>query len=343
MFCSLRRIFHRSCLLGGLAFACTPAARTLASPVDAKGATVDGIAAYVNHEAITISDVLGGVRVYLNDPAWLAGRTRENAFRAAYAESLGQLVNQRLILQEYRSGEARLPGWLVEKRMAEILDNRFQGDRASLLRELGNERMVIEDWKARIEEQMIVGAMRQSQVDANVRVTPAQIRAHYHANTVRYTQPAGVRLGLILIRAKAGDAEEETSRRARAAAARLDQDESFEEVARELSDDSAAAKGGDWGWIVPEEILRDDLTEVLRSLNPGQTSAPVQTPAGFFILRKQAEREAGTRPLEEVQDQIERELSAAESQRLFLSWISRLRSKANIKTFGEFAENSVGP
>lgn len=314
-----------------------PAPASGAIPADESSTTVDGIAAYVNGDAVTISDVMGGVRMYLNDPDFRRGRSKEDAFRAAYAEALGQLVNQRLILQEYASGEARLPDWVVEKRMSEIIDNRFKGDRAALLLELSKERMTLDDWRQRIEDQMVVAAMRQSQVEANVRVTPAQVRTHYEAHASEYRQPAGTHVGLILVKARAGETEEATARRLQAVTDRLKAGEAFESIARDASDDPSAAKGGDWGWIVPEETLRDELVRALAALEVGTTSAAVQTQAGTYILHKIAQRTAGVRPLEDVRDQIEKELSEAQSKEMFLAWTLRLRSKAKIRTFGEWA------
>lgn len=310
---------------------------------DSLSTTVDGVAAYVNADAITISDVMGGVRMFLNDPAFQEGRSKEEAFRAAYAEALGQLVNQRLILQEYEAGEARLPEWLVEKRMSEVIDTRFKGDRAALLQELSKERMTLEDWKTRIQEQMVVAAMRQSQVDANVRVTPAQIRAHYEANAASYRQPAGTQVGLILVKSRAGETEEATAGRLQAIVDRLASGATFESVARDASDDPSAASGGDWGWIVPEETLRDELAHALAALEVGGTSAPIQTPVGHYLLRKKAQRASGVRPLDEVRDAIERDLSDAQSKELFLAWTLRLRSKAKIRTFGEWAGPQAQP
>ncbi len=304
-----------------------------AAEVAETGVPVDGIAAQVNGETVTIGDVYGGVRALLNDPQWLGGRDRKEAFRAAFAEALDQLIHQRLIVQEYRSGKARLPEWLIEKRQTEILDNRFRGDRAALLRELARERMTQEDWHRRIEEQMIVAAMRQSQVQSNVRIAPGQILEAYRANLDRYRQPAGVRLGLILLKARPGEDEEGLLARARAVAGRCERGETFEAVAREVSEDASAAQGGDWGWVAPEETLREELVAALAALPPGKVSAPVLTSAGCYLLRKVEERPAGVRPLEEVREEIERSLAEAESERLLQAWMQRLRDKSTIRIY----------
>lgn len=302
---------------------------------DEASTIVDGVAAYVNGEAITITDVMGGVRMYLRDAQWLAGRGHEEAFREAYAEALGQLVNQQLILQDYRAGEARLPGWLIEKRLGELLDTRFEGDRGRLMRELADQRLTMEDWRKRIEEQMILAAMRQAQVDAHIQISPAQVLAHYRANTTNYQQKAATQVGLILLKPRDREAEAQLNARAAAVLGRVRAGEAFDAVARDVSDDPTGKDGGQWGWILPEDVLRQELVTALAALPVGKF-ATVSTPTGAYIVQKMAERKGGLRTLEEVRPEIEHELQAAESQRLFLAWMMRLRAKAHIQTYDVF-------
>jgi peptidyl-prolyl cis-trans isomerase SurA len=315
-----------------VATSAVPTAAEAKLPPEDASAIVDGLAAHVNGDAITIADVMVGVRMFLRDPAWEAGRGREEAFRDAYAEALGELVNQRLILQEYRAGQVRLPAWVIEKRLAELLDTRFDGDRGRLLKELADQRLTVEDWRTRVEEQMIVAAMRQSQVDAHIQIGPSQILAHYQAHVTNYVQKAATQVGLILLKPRGDEGEEALAARAAAVLQRLKSGEKFEAVARDVSDDSSREDGGQWGWIVPEEVLRDELAQALAAL-PVQQHKAVAMSTGTYILHKMAERKAGQRTIEEARPEIERELFKAESQRLFLAWMMRLRAKAHIQTF----------
>ncbi|RYD94571.1 MAG: peptidylprolyl isomerase, partial [Sphingomonadales bacterium] len=58
---------------------------------------------------------------------------------------------------------------------------------------------------------------------------------------------------------------------------------SFAAYARQFSEASTAAVGGDLGWVRAEQ-LPDQLATVVTALNSGQVSAPIPVPGGFSII-----------------------------------------------------------
>lgn len=328
-----------ACLAGALVFA-TAGTATIADTSD-PAIAIDGIAAYVNGDTVTVSDVNKGVWGFLRDREWLAGRHPREAYPAAFEEALQSLVNHRLILQEYEGGKLRLPPWLFEQRQREIIDERYQGDTAALMRDLASERLTLEEWRNLIKERTIVSAMRHSKVDSNVKVAPGRIVEYYNSHAEEFTDGGGVRLGLMLLKQNGGESDEDFLKRAaRVAAAASGSDKAFSAAAREFSQDSRASEGGDWGWLIPEDMLRTELVTALRGLTAGETSAPVQTSTGIYILRKIEERESAVQPLADVREKIENTLRLEETERLFEAWTRRLRSKASI-ILTPLAEKSV--
>lgn len=74
------------------------------------------------------------------------------------------------------------------------------------------------------------------------------------------------------------------------ASARLEGGEDFAQVAQEVSlDTPSKEKGGDIGWV-PRGLLEKEAEEAAFSLKVGQTSPPLDTAQGFYIL-KALERE----------------------------------------------------
>jgi len=64
---------------------------------------------------------------------------------------------------------------------------------------------------------------------------------------------------------------------------------SFVAYARQYSEASTAAVGGDLGWVRPEQ-LPEPIANVMRSMTPGQISAPIQVPGGVSIIAVQDTR-----------------------------------------------------
>lgn len=63
----------------------------------------------------------------------------------------------------------------------------------------------------------------------------------------------------------------------------LQQGASFSAYARQYSEASTAAVGGDLGWVHPEQ-LPDPIAAVVRTMNANTLSAPIETPGGYSII-----------------------------------------------------------
>jgi parvulin-like peptidyl-prolyl isomerase len=103
-------------------------------------------------------------------------------------------------------------------------------------------------------------------------------------------------------------------------------------MASVYSDGSARTTGGDRGWI-DRNFLNKELTEVAFGLKPGELSPVVDLAGGAYILYVEEVRIDYTRPLAEVQDEIEAELRGQEQERLIKKWIDRLKQKNFVRYF----------
>jgi peptidyl-prolyl cis-trans isomerase D len=147
-----------------------------------------------------------------------------------------------------------------------------------------------------------------------VRVTTNEINARYQRDLqVVYSTPEQVRASHILFKTEGADAEAVRTQ-AMAVLARVNAGEEFAALATEFSeDDGSKVNGGDLdyfgrGAMVPE------FEEAAWALEPGATSDLVESPFGFHIIRVTDRREATTRPLADVQEQIEDQLQWERAQ-----------------------------
>ena len=85
---------------------------------------------------------------------------------------------------------------------------------------------------------------------------------------------------------------------------RVKDGEDFSELAREYSDDTSAAVGGDLGFFGPGQMV-PEFERVAFSLGEGGTSDLVETEFGIHIIRVNEKEEARIRPFEEVRAGID--------------------------------------
>jgi len=70
----------------------------------------------------------------------------------------------------------------------------------------------------------------------------------------------------------------------------LTQGAPFATVAGQFSQSPSAADGGDIGWVVQGQ-LADDIDQALLKLRPGQTTAPIRSEGGYYVLLLRDRRE----------------------------------------------------
>lgn len=94
----------------------------------------------------------------------------------------------------------------------------------------------------------------------------------------------------ILVKVAEGATDEEKAearKKIEAAAARIKNGESFESVAREVSDDTSAAEGGSLG-CVPKGKTVKPFEDALYALEPGQVSGVVESQFGLHLIKLDA-------------------------------------------------------
>ncbi len=287
---------------------------------------VDGVAAYANTHVITFSDVLGTSR---DLQQMLAQRRGGDEVNATYRLVLDELINRKLIMDAYEEQkEIRIPEEMIKERVEEVIRDMFGNDRVAFLRALSADGQSEQAWREHIREQMTVAAMRNLQVDSQVRVSPLAVRTRYELAPERYEKPARVNFSMIVI--GKGDG----AGRLQEALAALEQGEPFGAVARRYSEDVRAVEGGARGWI-ESNMLRDDLRDVVMRIEPGQVSEVIDIGANHALVRVEAREEPVGMRFEDVYADIERELRLELSRDIYEEWVARLRRDAFVRVLNE--------
>ena len=113
--------------------------------------------------------------------------------------------------------------------------------------------------------------------------------------------------------------------------AQLEDGADFAELAQEHSDDpGSAARGGDLGWFGVGRMVPAFEAAVM-ALEPGETSAPVQTQFGWHIVRLMDTRQADAPPFEMVRDQLTAELQ----QQTAMALVEEARAAVPIERMAE--------
>ncbi|MFZ4597256.1 MAG: peptidylprolyl isomerase [Terrimicrobiaceae bacterium] len=303
-----------------------------------KAEVVDGIAAIVNGDVVTISQVreLIGARerglreVYSG--ADLAEKVKEMRLAA-----LKDLVDRQLIIQEFRKMQekgANIPDYVIDDRIQSIIREEFGGDRSAFVRTLQAQGFTVTRFKEIEREKIIVQAMRQSKVNEDFVISPTQIQAFYNKNKPAYSLPEQIKLRMIVLREGSTSDIPGTGSKEQIAdeiRQKLVEGAEFDRMAQMYSDDEGTRDtGGDWGWV-ERGTLNEQLTSVAFALRPGQVSPTVRIGDSFYIMLVEAKKSAAVKPIAEVRDEIEKNLIQQERMKAQQRWLDTLRQKAFIK------------
>lgn len=299
---------------------------------------VDGVAAIVNKDVITISQVrelIGSRERSLREV--YSGADLANKIKEMRLAALKDLVDRQLIIQEFRKMQekgANIPEYVVDDRVQTIIRQEFGGDRAAFVRTLQAQGYTVTRFKEIEKDKIVVQAMRQAKVNEDFVISPTQIQAFYNKNKAAYALPEQVKLRMIVLReGKATDVPggENKSQTADEIRQKLVAGAEFPRMAEMYSEDEGTRdSGGDWGWI-ERNTLNEQLSSVAFSLRPGQVSPVVKLGDSYYILLVEAKKNASVKPMSEVRDEIEKNLIQQERMKVQQRWLDTLRAKSYIK------------
>jgi peptidyl-prolyl cis-trans isomerase SurA len=295
---------------------------------------VDGIAAIVNGEVITYSQVrsLSAPREKLLR-SQLTGKDLENKLLELRQLALRDLVDRRLVIQAFKKESYQIPDHFVDQRMQEIIRESFGGDRNTFVKTLEAQNYTLGEFKEKEMERMIVAAMRSHNVKTNSIVSPIKIEDYYRKHHEEFTTKEQIKLRMIMISGQKDTASAPAQKAlAEEVLGRLASGAEFDRTAQVYSEDSTRDNGGDWGWI-ERNTLAAPLEKFAFNMPVGRISNIIEYAGNYYILKVEDKHGGTTRSLAEARSDIEKKLLQVEAQGIQERWIASLRAKAYIKTF----------
>lgn len=324
-----------------IALALTAACLVNLSPIccaayaaQAEPEVVDGVAAVVNGDVITYSQVRGVVmpREKLLR-AQFTGDELIQKVKEARQAALNDLIDRQLIIQAFKQENYQIPDHFVEDRMHDIIRTDFGGDRNTFIKTLEAQNFTIGEFKKMEMEKMIVQAMRGKNVKLATIASPVKVEQYYKEHRDEFTSKEQIKLRLIMIPGHFSDGEAAAQKAmANEIFSKLVNGAQFEQMAQLYSEDSTREKGGDWGWV-DRKTLAAPLEKAAFRLAVGKISNVIDFSGNYYILKVEDRHGGDTKSLEQARADIEKKLIQLEAQNLQERWIASLRSKAYIKTF----------
>ena len=163
--------------------------------------------------------------------------------------------------------------------------------------------------------------LSQAALAAQLSVTPQEVREFFEQNGAQFRGAEERQASHILVRVPAG-ADEKAKAAARERAAAFAEQvkkapQTFADVARKSSEDPGSApQGGDLGFLARGAMLKA-FDQAVFSMKPGEIAGPVETEAGFHVIRLAAVRGDAGPGFDQVRAKVEDELRRSRAARRF--------------------------
>ncbi len=174
--------------------------------------------------------------------------------------------------------------------------------------------LTIDDRKEQIRVDLLFNKFREQVVVPDVQaryVTDDMARQYYDKFPDLFQMPRQVHV-LHIARAIGKDATLEQKAKDRTAVEdarkRVTAGEKFEDVAREVSTEATAMKGGDVGWVTPDTPIQAQLKPAVLALKAGEVSQVLEGDTAYHLFKAVEVKEPGKKPFDEAKDDIKKRL-----------------------------------
>lgn len=166
--------------------------------------------------------------------------------------------------------------------------------------------------------------LRKSDLRDEVSYQDAELRSFYEEEKERYSMREARKLAHILIEINDEVSQPIAKDKIDAVYERINQGESFSDLAKEFSQDPGSAEeGGDLGFN-DRGIFVEAFEEVAFSLNVDHVAEPVLTEFGYHIIKLLEIRQATTPEFDEINDKLDKDFRFLKAEELFVERSAKL-------------------
>ena len=262
----------------------------VAGAMPASAREVEGIAAVVNDQVISLYDVDQRVDLFfassgIEKSPEMTERMRQQVLRA--------LVDEKLQLQEAERVEIQIENTEIEQRM-ELLakqDNRTLDGIKTFLKDKAIQEETME---AQIRAELAWNQFVRRSFSGRIKIGEQEIDEQYE-KAVKAVNQTRYLVSEILLNLDNFSTEEQVRQLSGEIVKQLQSGVAFPAIARQFSIAPTAVQGGQLGWISADQ-LNPRLSQAVRQMQPGQISPPIPTTGGIYILALADKRAGGNDP-----------------------------------------------
>lgn len=243
---------------------------------------------------------------------------------------LEQLINLTLVLNAAEKSGVKDINKKVDEEFAKVTQGM---DKAELDKRLAAAHLTEASVKEMMRKKILIQEFLETKIPKEVPVTDEQVAEFYKKNEDKFKEPEMVTAQhiVVLVPKEASPAEKAAKEKIiKDARAKIAKGASFDEVAKQVSEDPSKADGGKLPPFARGDMM-PQFEKVAFESKIDALSPVFLTDYGYHILKVNKKTPARDIPLDEIKDKIKIKLTEEEKAKAAQAYVENLRKEANVK------------
>jgi peptidyl-prolyl cis-trans isomerase SurA len=289
---------------------------------------LDRVVAVVNKDVITWSELYKSMEADASPKMKeLQKDEQRKAFKENEAVFLETLINVRLQLQEAKNAGVRVSDEELQGTIDSI-KNKYSMSDDAFSESLKKEGFTLAEYRKRLWEQILISKLVNSQIRNKIVVTDEDLRKFVTENKEVLENTESYSISQILLKRQKDADSSKLEEKAGDLLKKIEQGESFSNLAKQYSEDPSANAGGDLG-ILKKSQLNKNFTDIIDQMKSGDVSKPFWTESGLHIIKLESRTEVKNK--DEVLEEARNMLNNKIFRERYNAWIKSLREKSFIE------------
>lgn len=289
---------------------------------------LDRVVAVVNKDVITWSELYKTMESDASpEVKGLDKDKKSKVLKENEALFLESLINVRLQLQEAANMGIRVS----DAELLEAIENikkKYNMTAPAFAESLKKEGLTYEEYKKRLHEQIIISKVVNIQIRNRLVITDENIKEFIAENKELSENTENFRISQILLKKQKDIDNSRIEEKADDLYNKIQQGESFSDLAKQYSEDPSAKTGGDLGFLKKNQ-LNNKFIDIISQMQPGDISKPFWTENGLHIIRLESRAQAKNK--DELWEDAKMMLNNKIFTERYNTWIKSLREKSFIE------------
>lgn len=299
--------------------------------VTARAELVDRVAAVVNNEIITLSEVEARLAPDMQRLRAEGDAARRASLKAElFKKGIDVLIGEKLMEGQVKDLNIEVADSEIEMGMEDVKkQNNISGEQFEAL--LAQEGYTLASYKAFMRKHLARLKLVNLKVRSKIKISDEDLKAEYARWSHEESHDFEVHARHILVQLSPKATKEEVDKAQHKALALMEEAKkpgtNFAELARKKSEGPSAADGGDLGFF-RRGVMVAEFERAAFTLPDGGISEPIRTKFGWHVLWVEERRALAAPPFDEVKDQLRERMLRGQMEKYTEQYVQELRAAA---------------